>query len=135
MAEKGSTLRKHVLVAEDNPSTALIMRFHLEHAGLDVTVARSGIEAWDWLQRAHFDLVITDEQMPGMSGLELCRQIQACPLLRHLPVIMVTAKSYEIEQDAGADQWGVRQMLSKTFSPQELVAKVGECLELTGACP
>jgi CheY-like chemotaxis protein len=117
-----------ILVAEDNPALALVVRFHLEQAGFSVTVARTGKEAWDLLQRQPFDMLLTDQQMPEMSGSEVCREMQAIERLAGIPVIMLTAKGLEIELGWMREQYGVREVMPKPFSLRQLVDTVESCL-------
>lgn len=120
--------KKRILVAEDNGALALVVRFNLERAGFQVALARNGREAWDLLQKQDFDMVVTDQQMPEMSGCEVCRLMRGEPRLAELPVVMLTAKGLEIERGRVCEELGVREILPKPFSPRELVDKVEECL-------
>jgi signal transduction histidine kinase len=80
-----------VLIAEDSPTQALRLKNTLEKNGFTVTVARDGREALDALTRSRPTLVISDIQMPEMDGYELCRRVKADPLLRDLPLILLTS--------------------------------------------
>lgn len=121
---------RHVLVAEDNMATANAIRFNLKKAGLKVTVARCGKSARKLLDQDDFDLVVTDFQMPGMTGGELCKQMAEDPRLADIPVILLTAKThetdltYELEVMSGMGMLPLRTIMSKPFSPRELVQKV-----------
>ncbi len=76
---------KRILVADDNAALALVVRFHLEQAGFQVTVARNGKEAWKLLQSQAFDLLVTDQQMPELSGCELCARCGGIRAYRRSP--------------------------------------------------
>jgi CheY-like chemotaxis protein len=115
---------KRVLVAEDNPALSLVVRFHLEQAGNLVTVARTGGEAWDLLQREPFDMLVTDQQMPEMLGSEICLEMRKSPTLARIPVIMLTAKGLELEAARLREEYGVREILPKPFSVRQLVELV-----------
>jgi CheY-like chemotaxis protein len=115
---------KRVLVAEDNPALSLVVRFHLEQAGNQVTVARTGGEAWDLLQREPFDMLVTDQQMPEMLGSEICLEMRKSPTLARIPVIMLTAKGLELEAARLREEYGVREILPKPFSVRQLVELV-----------
>lgn len=121
-------LGKRVLVAEDNPALGLVLRLHLEHAGFEVTLARNGREAWNCLQTQAFDLLVTDQQMPEMSGVELCVRMRQVDNLSGIPVVMLTAKGLEIERNRICRELGVLDVVPKPFSPRELVDKVESCL-------
>lgn len=121
---------RHVLVAEDNMATANAIRFNLMKAGLKVTVARCGKTARSLLDQQDFDLVVTDFQMPGMTGGELCKQMAEDPRLASIPVILLTAKAletdltYELEVMSGMGMLPLRTIMAKPFSPRKLVQKV-----------
>jgi CheY-like chemotaxis protein len=125
MAEKA----KHILVAEDNAATAAVIRFNLERKGLDVTIAGSGLAAWNLLQEEDFDLVISDVQMPGISGSELCQRMRQVPALADIPIIMLTAKSFEMDPDAYLERLTVSAIVPKPFSPRELARLVERCIK------
>ncbi len=129
---------RKVLVAEDNPALAAVMRFHLERAALQVDVARDGLEAWERLQRENYALVITDQQMPHLSGCDLCRRMRQDPRLADTPVLLVTAKRLELESSRIQEELGVREVLPKPFSVLGLMEAVNSGLGLatgSGAQP
>ena len=119
---------KHILVAEDNAALASVVRFNLERAGFRVTVANDGRQAWDNLQHETFDLLLTDQQMPEMSGCELCQALRSVPDLAELPVIMLTAKGMELELPRLRDELKITATFLKPFSPKEVVKAVELCL-------
>ena len=79
------------LVAEDNIGLARVLQFNLERIGLNVTVANTGSKAWEAANSDNFDLVITDHEMPGMTGIELCTRLRDMPAYAETPIVMVTA--------------------------------------------
>jgi len=117
-----------VLVAEDNVALAAVVRYNLEQAKYTVVVVSNGREAWEQLQAGEFDLVVTDQQMPHMSGSELCRHMRQQARLRDLPVVMLTAKGLELESGKLRDELGVQRLVHKPFSPRDLVTTVHNCL-------
>ena len=123
---------RHILVVEDNSALAGVITFNLQQAGHQVATARNGREAWQHVRENRVDLIITDHQMPEMSGTELCRRIREDDCYAGIPVIMLTAKSLEIDQFHIYEQLGVVTILPKPFSPAGLVKTVKENLE-TGA--
>ena len=76
MTTSEDSARLSILIAEDDRVMSDVIRFNLERAGHQTTVARSGTEAWQMLQTQPFDLLITDYQMPGMTGEDVCRAIR-----------------------------------------------------------
>ena len=127
MSQGFGQIEKRVLVAEDNAALAAVVRFHLERAGLQVDLARNGRDAWDLLQTRDYPVVITDQQMPELSGSEICRRMRHDPRLAHVPVLMVTAKSLELEHAKLRDELGVLEVLAKPFSVVQLVETVLGC--------
>jgi CheY-like chemotaxis protein len=117
-----------ILVAEDNAAMANVVKFALEKASHHVTVARDGQIAWKAVQQQPFDLIVADEQMPNMTGRELCQTMRAHEGLAAIPFILVTAKRWEIDMETLAADFGITQLLAKPFSPAELVEVVGVIL-------
>jgi two-component system alkaline phosphatase synthesis response regulator PhoP len=124
---------KRVLVVEDNVALASVVRFNLEKSGYHVTVAHDGREAWRRLYDGDFDLAVIDHQMPEMTGEELCRLIRGYERSARLPVVMLTAKKYEINHDVLTNELGVYDIIPKPFSPRALTRTVEDCL--SGAVP
>ncbi len=115
-----ATRQKRVLVVEDDRKTAELVKLYLERAGYGVVVAYEGDAALERMRQQEFDLVVLDIMLPGMDGLNVCRQIR---LESDVPIIMLTARVTESDRlqgfDSGADDYVV-----KPFSPRELVARV-----------
>jgi CheY-like chemotaxis protein len=109
-----------ILIAEDDPVTADLMRVVLEHAGYRVTIARDGHEAWQTVQDSQFDLIISDVSMPDMQGTDLVEHIRSLDDYADVAVILVTAKAFEID----VQHLGVARVFTKPFSPSELVDAV-----------
>ena len=122
---------KTILVADDESHILNVVSLKLRNAGFKVLTARDGQEALEMAQQQHPDLLITDYHMPQLSGLELCRRLKQDASLPQIPVIMLTARGYHLEpQDT--EQSGSLRMLSKPFSPRQLLATVNEVLEAIG---
>lgn len=119
---------KHILVAEDNAALASVVRFNLERAGFRVTVANDGLEAWENLQHESYDLLLTDQQMPEMTGCELCQNLRSVPDFAKLPVILLTAKGMELELPRLREELKITATFLKPFSPKEIVKAVEDCL-------
>ena len=119
---------KKILVAEDNLALASVVKFNLERAGFNVTVAQNGREAWDFSQNDQFDLVLTDHQMPELTGVELCQRLREDERYARTPVIMLTAKGLELELARLRDKLGVTAVLPKPFSPIEMISTIEDCL-------
>lgn len=104
------------------------MCFNLRRAGFDVTPAANGRAALDALAKADFDLVLSDQQMPLMTGIQLCESVRQMPRHKHTPFILLTAKRMEIDFAKLRQTLGVIAILSKPFSPSELIQIIDESL-------
>jgi two-component system chemotaxis response regulator CheY len=123
MAEKAK-----ILVVEDNAALSGVICFNLVRAGFDVTSANNGRAGLDMLRKGNFDLVLSDQQMPMMTGIQLCEYIRQLPAHRKTPVILLTAKCMEIDLPKLQQNPGVSIALPKPFSPSELITCIEECL-------
>lgn len=113
-------LRK-VLVAEDNTVLGDVIRFNLQRAGFDVTLARNGETASQFLTEQSFDILVTDYEMPGLNGEELCEYARNRLQLDALQIVMCTAKGYELKREQLQAQFNINNFLHKPFSIRDLV--------------
>lgn len=118
---------KTILVADDETHILNVVSLKLRNAGFKVVCARDGQEALDLAKQQTPDLLITDYHMPHLSGLELCQKLREDPELKGVPAIMLSARGYHLEP-ADTEKSGIDRMLSKPFSPRELLASVDEVL-------
>lgn len=121
-------MSKRVLVADDETHILHVVSMKLRNAGYDVITAVDGGEALELCATEKPDLLITDYQMPVMTGLELCRQLRNTPQTRGIPAIMLTARGFDIEP-AEMLEAGIAAVLTKPFSPREILMKVNELLQ------
>ncbi|QDW67765.1 response regulator [Luteimonas granuli] len=122
-----------VLIVDDFSTMRRIIKNLLSDLGFNNSVeAEDGHSALAVLRRETIELVVTDWNMPGMSGIELLRAIRADPQLRPLPVLMVTAEAKR-EQIIEAAQTGVNGYIIKPFTAQTLEEKLGKIFERLGA--
>jgi diguanylate cyclase (GGDEF)-like protein len=112
-----------ILIAEDQPTAALLLRRLLERMGNEVCVASNGSEAWNVLQTAPVSLVITDWMMPGMDGLELCQQIRKWTRDSYTYVILLTARDCHHDRLIGL-RAGADDFLTKPPDPEELEVRL-----------
>ncbi len=119
---------KHtVLIVEDSPSQAELLRADLEDANYEVYVANSGEQALQALAERLFSLVISDVVMPGMSGYDLCRAVKANPRLASIPVMLLTSLPDPLDVVHGLEA-GADNFLRKPYDPDHLVARVQSIL-------
>ena len=129
-----SDKRQKVLIADDEAHILHIVSMKLTNAGYEVVTAVDGEEALELCLAEKPDLLITDFQMPYLTGLQLCRRLRQNRQTRNLPVLMLTARGFDIEPHEMAAT-GIADVLSKPFSPREVLGKVQELLTLVGAKP
>ena len=121
-------MRRRILFAEDNVAMANVVKFRLKKAGFEVTHAPNGLEAWEHAQRASFDLVLSDHQMPLLSGIELCERLREMEKFRATPIILLTAKQLELNRKSLEQQLQVSQIIAKPFSPNHLIETIAQQL-------
>jgi len=116
-------MKSHILVVEDEKPQIELLKYNLEHAGFSVTFSQDGDEAISAVEFEEPDLVVLDWMLPGISGIEICRQLRAKAEFRALPIIMVTAKGEEADRVRGLET-GADDYLVKPYSPAELIARI-----------
>jgi DNA-binding response OmpR family regulator len=114
-----------VLVVDDDPTVSDVVRRYLERAGYAVSLAGDGHGALASYRSARPDLVVLDLMLPGLDGLEVCRQMRAGG--SSVPIIMLTALGEESDRVLGL-QLGADDYVTKPFSPRELVLRVQSVL-------
>ncbi len=115
--------RNHILVVDDEADVREVIQLNLQREGYLVTTAAGGSEALELLGNADFDAAILDVMMPGMDGLDLCRAIRQDSRLRHLPVLLLTARDSEMDQIIGLEV-GADDVLSKSASPRLITTRL-----------
>ena len=100
----------------------------LQNHGYDVDVAVDGMDGWNALRASHYDLTVTDVDMPRMNGIELVTKIKADPKLHGLPVIIVSYKDRDEDRMRGLDAGADRYMTKSSFHDETLVAAVLELI-------
>ena len=98
-----------ILIADDEPNQLELMAFNLKSSGFICIKARNGEEALELIEENSPDLVILDWMMPNMSGIDLCRSLRSRSETKHLPIIILSARSEDFTQiaafDAGGDDY------------------------------
>ncbi|MHB8897817.1 MAG: response regulator [Thermoguttaceae bacterium] len=109
----------HVLIVEDDCVSAEILSNSLRHFGYEVTTADNGLEAFELIRTGKFRLVVSDWDLPGMSGVEICRQIRQRRSSSYIYVILVTSFD-DLENVVEGLEAGADDFLTKPFQPEEL---------------
>ena len=110
----------HILVVDDDPEIRHLLQSYLEKNGYQVSTAAEGGGMWQALERSRIDLIVLDLMLPGVDGLELCRNLRA---RSRIPVIMLTARGDEMDRVLGLEM-GADDYLAKPFSSRELLARI-----------
>jgi two-component system, OmpR family, phosphate regulon response regulator PhoB len=118
-----SAAQPQILLVEDEPAQREILAYNLESEGFDVRRAENGEEAILLIAEALPDLVILDWMMPLLSGIEVCRQLKTREDTRNIPVIMLSARSEEVDTVRGLET-GADDYVVKPYSMRELMARV-----------
>lgn len=120
-----------ILVVEDEEDILELVRYNLAKEGYQVKTAQSGEQALQFVESEVPDLVLLDLMLPGVDGIEVCRWIKSDSAARHIPVIMLTAKSEETDIVVGLEL-GADDYITKPFSPRVLLARVKAVLRRRG---
>ncbi|MEX2026959.1 MAG: response regulator [Pirellulaceae bacterium] len=122
---------KRLLLCDDEPHILRAAEFKFKRAGFDVVTAADGEQGWQQICDQRPDMVITDCQMPRLDGVSLVKRIREHAELSDLPIVMLTAKRFELSNEDLAGKYGVVAVLAKPFSPRELLRLVEQTLEQT----
>lgn len=112
-----------ILVVEDEPAIATLIQFNLTQAGFQVQIVNSVEQALPLIQRELPTILLLDWMLPGVSGVSFTKQLRENPRTRELPIIMLTARSEELDKEQGLNI-GADDYITKPFSPRELVARI-----------
>lgn len=125
--------RNRVLIAEDNAGLGRALEFTFRQAGFEVTLCRDGADAWETLQRAQFDVVLMDHEMPRLTGLGLCCRMRASVEHAKTPIVMVTGREMEMDTRELQDELQLTAICPKPYSPRALVNLVREIVRARAA--
>jgi CheY-like chemotaxis protein len=118
---------KKVLIADDEIHIIHVVAIKLRNNGYEVIAANNGAEAYELACSERPDIVVTDFQMPFVTGIELIEKLRKNEDTMHIPTILLTARSFAITQEM-QDSLGVQECLSKPFSPKELLKTIEDIL-------
>ena len=114
---------KKILIIEDQSNIIELIRFNLEQAGYQVDYALNGEAGLEQINKNRYDLLILDLMLPKIDGLTLCTMLRKQPETHKMPIIMLTAKSTELDKIVGLEM-GADDYVTKPFSVRELIARV-----------
>jgi len=117
-----------VLVVDDEIHIVQVVAIKLRNNGFDVITCENGAQALQLASKEKPNIIITDVQMPVMTGLELVQNLRNKPETAGIPVILLTARDFAI-QDRQKEELGISACVSKPFSPRELLQSVEEVLK------
>jgi CheY-like chemotaxis protein len=118
---------KKVLVVDDEIHIVHVVAIKLRNNGYEVITASDGAQAYEQACSEKPDIIVTDYQMPVMTGLELIEKVRETDEINNIPVILLTARSFAIEEEQ-KQQLEISECLSKPFSPKELLRSVEDIL-------
>ena len=118
---------KKVLVVDDEIHIVHVAAIKLRNNGYEVVTATNGAEAFELACAEKPDIIVTDFQMPAMTGLELVEEIRQNEVTKDIPVILLTARSFAISEEQQEDLQ-ISWCLSKPFSPKELLENIEDIL-------
>jgi two-component system, OmpR family, alkaline phosphatase synthesis response regulator PhoP len=116
-------LKEKILIVDDEKDIVKMLSYNLKKEGYRTIEANDGEDALDLAWREHPDLIILDLMLPGIDGLEVCKQLKKEVETSRIPVIMLTAKTQETDKIVGLEL-GADDYVSKPFSLKELIARI-----------
>ncbi|MBD3235425.1 MAG: response regulator [Candidatus Eisenbacteria bacterium] len=122
---------RHILIVEDEEDIQELVRYNLTREGYTTSVASTGEEGLKYGRSKQPDLIVLDLMLPGIDGLEVCRQLKKDSATESIPVVMLTAKGEESDIVAGLEL-GADDYVTKPFSPKVLVARLRAVLRRRG---
>jgi len=117
-----------ILVVDDESHIVHVVSLKLRNAGYEIITAQDGEEGYETAVSEKPDLIITDYQMPFMTGLELCEKLKQHEATKDTPALMLTARGFSLT-DEDISRTNIAGVLSKPFSPREVLGRVQELIE------
>lgn len=112
-----------ILLIEDEEDIAALIKLQAELSGYKVLVETDGLNGFRAIERESPEIIILDIMLPGMNGLDVCRKVKNMPELKHIPIILISAKSEELDVVLGLEL-GADDYVTKPFSPKVLFSRV-----------
>jgi two-component system, OmpR family, alkaline phosphatase synthesis response regulator PhoP len=126
--------REKILAVDDEEDILELLRFNLAREGYQVSCSASGEQALRVARTQPVDLIVLDLMLPGMDGLDVARKIKNDPKIKHIPIIMLTAKGEEADVVTGLEL-GASDYVTKPFSPRILIARIKAVLRSENTTP
>lgn len=121
-------MNERIVVCDDEVHITRAVSMKLKKAGFDVETVCDGRQGWEAVERQRPVLLVTDFQMPRMSGMDLIQCVRAEPSLNGLPIILLTAKGFEVDPMELSRQWDPIRVMCKPFSLKEVLESVLEMI-------
>lgn len=112
-----------ILLIEDEEDIAALIKLQAELSGYKMIVETDGLNGFRAIERENPEIVILDIMLPGMNGLDVCRKVKNVPELKHIPIILISAKSEELDVVLGLEL-GADDYVTKPFSPKVLFSRI-----------
>ena len=116
-------MKETILIVEDEKDIVRMLEYNLKKEGYKIVSVRNGDDAMDSVKREGPDIILLDLMLPGMDGLEVCKNLKGDAKTSSISVIMLTAKSQESDKIVGLEL-GADDYMTKPFSPRELIARI-----------
>ncbi len=127
-------MRAKILVVDDEKDILELVSYNLQKEGFEIATSKNGEEALTLVNKESYDLIILDLMMPDIDGMELCKVLKSSEETASIPIIMLTARSEELDMVLGLEM-GADDYVTKPFSPRELIARVKAVLRRSGEKP
>jgi len=127
-------MKANILVIDDEKDILELISYNLKKEGFGVSVSTDGEDALSRVKKGKYDLIILDLMLPGIQGMELCRILKSSEDTSFIPIVMLTAKSEELDKVLGLEM-GADDYITKPFSPRELIARIKAVLRRTQTKP
>jgi two-component system alkaline phosphatase synthesis response regulator PhoP len=118
---------KKVLVVDDEIHIIHVVAIKLRNNGYEVVSADNGVEAFELARKERPNIIVTDYQMPAMTGLQLVEKLRQCDETKTMPVILLTARNFAVSKEQ-QEQLQISSCISKPFSPRELLRNIEDIL-------
>ena len=115
--------KKKILVVEDDRDISELITYNLEREGYEIACLYDGSQVVEFVRKRKPDLIVLDLMLPEVDGIEICRTLKSDANTKHIPIVMLTAKSEEADVVVGL-QMGADDYIPKPFSPKVLVARI-----------